>query len=253
MRQRVISSIIGIPLLIAIFLIGPKALQAAWLGIIAIILSELTTMVYGKLDPVNFMLAIGLLGIFSYNDAYLAPALSGYLIITLIYNIIVKNQYPLSKIVLAISGVVYITMMAYLFTPLLAKGFKYIIICLVLAWSYDTCAYLTGRKWGKRRPWPKLSPKKSIEGVIGGAICSILITSTFGLVNGFTLPSLILFAMVGVFIAQSGDLIESAFKRECGVKDAGRIMPGHGGLWDRFDSVLPIIAWANLIFVVIGL
>lgn len=253
MRQRVLSSLVGIPLLIAIFYFGTTALQFAWLTIIAIILGELHHMVFGKLEMINYGLALAFLSAITYDPTYFASALSIYLISALIINVIIKQGYPLTKVVLAITGVIYIATSGFLFNALLVKGFSVIIGCLILAWSYDTCAYLSGRKWGKRRPWPILSPKKSIEGVIGGAIGSIVISSAYGIYAGFSVVSIIVFAIGGVFLAQCGDLIESAYKRECGVKDAGKIMPGHGGLWDRFDSVLPVLAWANFVFIFLGL
>lgn len=128
----------------------------------------------------------------------------------------------------------------------------------ISSWGFDTCAYcvgvLTGKTIGNHKFLPKLSPKKSIEGVIGGIVGAGLIAYIFG---NFFLPEVKWFlcaiAAIGGIIAQIGDLAASAIKRNKGIKDYGKCIPGHGGIMDRFDSMLftaPIIYFLSLLWIV---
>ncbi len=114
-----------------------------------------------------------------------------------------------------------------------------------IAWVCDTCAYFTGRAFGKHKLTPKLSPKKTIEGAIGGVIGSVLVGLIFGYVlyrnempNPRVYVVLALITFVGSIIAQLGDLLASGIKRDHNIKDYGQLIPGHGGIMDRFDSVI---------------
>jgi phosphatidate cytidylyltransferase len=105
-------------------------------------------------------------------------------------------------------------------------------------WACDTFAYFIGRKWGKKKLIPRLSPGKSVEGSIAGFAGSTIIALLAG--TAIHIPiihSLFLGMIIGV-LCQAGDLVESAMKREIGIKDFGAILPGHGGVLDRFDSLL---------------
>jgi phosphatidate cytidylyltransferase len=123
---------------------------------------------------------------------------------------------------------------------------KIIIGLLILIWTNDTFAFIVGKSIGKHKLFERISPKKTIEGFFGGLIFAIfagylisifLIKPTAQFENKSILIWLIIAAIVGV-IGTIGDLIESKFKRIAGVKDSGRIMPGHGGVLDRLDSVI---------------
>ena len=133
------------------------------------------------------------------------------------------------------------------------EGFDYqIVLYLFLTiWMNDTGAYITGRLIGKHKMFPRISPKKSWEGLIGGAIFAVIMA----IVNSFlflehSITSWIVIALLIVIFGTSGDFFESKLKREAGVKDSGSILPGHGGMLDRFDTMLfavPVIfVWINL-------
>ena len=116
----------------------------------------------------------------------------------------------------------------------------YIVFCfLALIWTSDSAAYVFGVTFGKRPLFKSVSPKKSIEGFLGGLIFSLLsvyfIRQFFGI---FSINFLLLLAFVIPFTATLGDLIESFFKREAGVKDSGNLIPGHGGFLDRMDALM---------------
>lgn len=116
------------------------------------------------------------------------------------------------------------------------------LLIFICAWITDSGAYFTGRFLGRTKLIPKVSPKKTVEGAIGGVISCIIIvviyTHGLKLVEAHNIFLTILFAAIASVLSQFGDLIASSIKRDCGVKDFGNILPGHGGLTDRFDSVL---------------
>ncbi len=114
-----------------------------------------------------------------------------------------------------------------------------IIGLLVLIWVNDSFAYLTGKNFGKHKLYSKISPKKTIEGFAGGFIAAIIGgVFIFYLSNSHSLAHWIVIAAIVSVFGTIGDLIQSKFKRQAGVKDSGKIMPGHGGIFDRLDSIL---------------
>lgn len=129
-----------------------------------------------------------------------------------------------------------------------------LLFVMVLIWAADSGAYFAGRKFGKHKLAPKVSPGKTIEGVVGGLIAAALF-SVIG-ASSFDLPvlggvSFVILSVVVVLLSVIGDLFESLFKRRVGVKDSGQLLPGHGGVLDRIDSLTaaaPIFALALIVF-----
>ncbi len=114
-----------------------------------------------------------------------------------------------------------------------------IISVIVLIWTNDSFAYLTGRKFGKNKLFESVSPKKTIEGFIGGLAFSIIIgIIIYNYLNIFSLYNWVIISVSISLIGTLGDLVESKFKRQVKIKDSGNIMPGHGGMLDRLDSLL---------------
>ena len=109
----------------------------------------------------------------------------------------------------------------------------------MVIWSTDTGAYFAGRLWGKNKLAPVISPKKTKEGAVGGILTSLLAAVIYNwFFPIFQLPLLLSSSLLISIFGQIGDLVESAFKRIAGVKDSGKIIPGHGGILDRFDSTI---------------
>lgn len=141
---------------------------------------------------------------------------------------------------------------AFLYAPVMlsfveltreASGGEYLVwIILISSWGCDTCAYVVGMLIGKKKIFPVLSPKKSLEGCIGGVAGAALLGVLYGLfVTGNTARDLGTFALIctiGAVVSMVGDLAASAIKRNRGIKDYGKLIPGHGGVMDRFDSVI---------------
>jgi phosphatidate cytidylyltransferase len=135
------------------------------------------------------------------------------------------------------SGFVFLVLIANFhetFSPLIILG------AFILVWTNDTFAYLIGKNFGKQKLFPSISPKKTVEGFLGGLFFACVASYFIATFTETTLSFnhwLILSIIISVF-GTLGDLIESKFKRQANVKDSGIIMPGHGGLLDRFDSIV---------------
>lgn len=132
----------------------------------------------------------------------------------------------------------------------LPNGLAWLIISFAITWGYDTAAFVAGSTWGRHRLCPDLSPSKSIEGMIGGLAVSTLASALIGYAFGFNAFVVGLIGLLGGCMAQIGDLAESAIKRQFKTKDSGHILPGHGGILDRFDSYLAVIPFLYIILTV---
>tara|TARA_B100000780_G_scaffold81055_1_gene55289 strand:- start:18888 stop:19322 length:435 start_codon:yes stop_codon:yes gene_type:complete len=116
----------------------------------------------------------------------------------------------------------------------------YVLCFLVLIWVSDSAAYVFGVNFGKRPLLKSVSPKKSVEGFMGGLVFSIIFSIIFYYNSNlnFTLTQWLILGVLTTFLGALGDLVQSQFKREAGVKDSGKWLPGHGGLYDRMDSII---------------
>ena len=171
-------------------------------------------------------------------------------------------KYSANQLFSTIFGIFYIpVMISFIFKTreTIAFGQWLAWMVYVSSWGSDTCAYAVGRLFGKHKLAPDLSPKKSVEGSIGGIIGSALIGVIFGLImSNFTGKSenlIIIFAVIGglgSIISQIGDLAASGIKRNYDIKDYGHLIPGHGGILDRYDSIIitaPIVYFLSLYLV----
>lgn len=161
-----------------------------------------------------------------------------------------KNVTP-TAVTYAFSMTVIVTFclwaLANVFNSGDGHGLFYFILVFIVAWGCDTGAYFSGYFFGKHKMTPEISPKKTVEGAVGGVIFTMLIMwvacIVFGIMTDATANTLLLVAVTPVLSVAGmfGDLIASYIKRDCGIKDYGNVMPGHGGVLDRFDSVLAVI------------
>jgi len=172
-----------------------------------------------------------------------------FLFLAFIYELFSKSQRPFMNVAYIVLGMVYIGAPFALLDFIAFDGDKFyadtILGLLLLSWANDTGAYLVGSKIGKTKLIPRISPNKTWEGSIGGvcitflaawALCYLFQDDTS--INWFVLGGI-----VSIF-GSIGDLIESMLKRTSGVKDSGRLMPGHGGLLDRFDAFIFLLPFA---------
>ncbi len=132
------------------------------------------------------------------------------------------------------------------------NGNRWLLVALAIVWAGDTGAYFVGRSFGRRKLAPRISPNKTVEGLLGGLVCALLAAAAFGWYAGATLqqqPALLGVALAAFLASVVGDLFESLLKRHVGVKDSGDVLPGHGGILDRIDAVLaalPVFALGKL-------
>ena len=161
-------------------------------------------------------------------------------------------KYHTEQMLAAFFGVFYVSvMLSYVYQTRMLPGGAYIVWLIFLcSWGCDTCAYCVGVLIGKHKMAPKLSPKKSVEGGIGGIVGAALLGAIFAVAAnkitgaGVNPAQYAVICGVGGMISQIGDLAASAIKRNHDIKDYGKLIPGHGGILDRFDSVIftaPII------------
>lgn len=156
-----------------------------------------------------------------------------------------NSKHNFFESALTILGVLYIPLLFSLIPKIELKetGSYFVWLIFICSWGSDTFAYYTGKFFGKNKLCPKVSPKKTIEGAIGGLIGSMLGCSLFGIIIynfgvHINLYHYLLIGLIGGVSSQIGDLAASIIKRYLGVKDYGSIIPGHGGILDRFDSIL---------------
>jgi phosphatidate cytidylyltransferase len=273
MRSRLIVALIFIPLLIYILLKGDMLLLLFTNIVIAGALYEFYKMMESKgikvYRKVGLVLGLLIPNLFylHYNSVqvttYIAPALV-FVIIAFIFMRVVKNQVENSTrdISYTIFGVFYIS---FLFSHMIAiknlpLGNQWILTAQLMVWACDSMAYFAGMSLGRKffkKGFSKVSPKKSVEGAIGGVLASVFAVFFSHYILGFqgigigVGPLILLGILVGV-TAQIGDLGESLFKREFDVKDSGTILMGHGGILDRFDSmifVLPVMYYFLKFFI----
>lgn len=193
----------------------------------------------------NFLLiAVGTLFVYLIYLFFVAVFMRGELKYSVVSEIFTASLYVISSFT-AISVMRYMT-----------GGIWFLVMLLVAAWGSDTFAYFTGMLFGKHKLIPEISPKKTIEGSVGGIVCATLLMTLFGfLVGTFTslTPNYLVLVLSGLILSaasQVGDLIASLIKRENGIKDYGRVFPGHGGVMDRFDSVLSIATALMIICII---
>ena len=177
-----------------------------------------------------------------------------FLIALLTVYVFTYPKYGPSEIFTAFFGIFYVpVMLSFIYlTREMDKGYIIVWLIFLASWGTDTFAYCIGVLFGKHKMSPKLSPKKSVEGAIGGIAGAIVLTFIYLYIfrneaNLQVAPDIIFLSIsagAGGFISMIGDLAASAIKRHTGIKDYGKLIPGHGGILDRFDSVIitaPII------------
>ena len=172
------------------------------------------------------------------------------MIVMMVFLFIMVNRYPKyhsSQIMQAVFGILYVgVMFSFLYqTRMLQNGTYTVWLIFISSWGCDTCAYCVGKLIGRHKMSPVLSPKKSVEGAIGGVAGTMLLTYIYARIFAVQMDIthiqvciLTLISAAGALLSMVGDLTASAIKRNYDVKDYGKLIPGHGGVLDRFDSVI---------------
>ena len=163
----------------------------------------------------------------------------------IIASLYTQTDKPFTSLAYSLTSLAYVVfplaLSNVLFDVGAAGGFNLLLAVFVFAWCNDTFAYLVGCKFGKHRLFERHSPKKSWEGFFGGLAATLLAAGVVFWIEGGNLLFWHLIALIVSIVGTFGDLVESMFKRQMGVKDSGNILPGHGGILDRFDILLTVL------------
>ena len=258
MRTRVIAGLLLVPLLMLIIL-GGTPLYIGEAIIIAIALNEFYKAFEEKdikpLYYIGYIFSIYLL-IKNYLELSISYTYTLIFILFLIAIIpILTLRRNIMDIVVTFFGIFYVGVLID-FIVLTMDGFvdgkKLVWLIFIIAFMTDTFAYFAGYLFGKHKLIPEVSPKKTIEGSIGGILGSTICCLIFGYIFKLDIVMMIVIGSIGSIIAQIGDLFASSIKRYVGIKDYGNLIPGHGGILDRFDSVIlvaPFVYSAIILFI----
>lgn len=173
-------------------------------------------------------------------DRYGMMAVIFALVLVMFVYVFTYPKFRAEQIMAAYFGVIYVAvMLSFIYlTRDLSDGKFLVWLIFLCSWGCDTCAYCVGMLIGKHKMAPVLSPKKSVEGGIGGVVGAALLGVAYAAATGGPMMEYAVICAVGALISMVGDLAASAIKRNQGIKDYGKLIPGHGGILDRFDSVI---------------
>ena len=191
--------------------------------------------IVGYLGAVLYYISL-LLGFESYG---LMAVLVSLILVMFVY-VFTYPKYHANQVMAAFFGVVYVAVMLsfILMTRNLPDGKFIVWLIFLCSWGCDTCAYCVGMLIGKHKMAPVLSPKKSVEGGVGGVVGAALLGVIYAAATQGPMVEYAVICGIGALISMVGDLASSAIKRNQGIKDYGKLIPGHGGILDRFDSVI---------------
>lgn len=246
MKTRIISALVAVPLFLFVVIRGGILLKmAVFLSTLIAINEFFNGFKHIEKNPSKKI------GIFSTIVMFIITFKSNMtelimfwffisMLLILIYKLY-KKEFDVFSSMITAMGIFYIVFFMYhiVFIENLVKYHQLIWLVFISAWATDTFAYFTGYFFGSHKLCPEISPKKTVEGAVGGILGSVLVSILFGY---YIAPQIIfhcaIIGFLGSIVGQFGDLTASVFKRYVGIKDYGKIMPGHGGILDRFDSIL---------------
>ena len=276
-RKRLVTAIVLGPLFLAAVAVGGVVFLVAVLVLVGLAAWEFFRLAASKRSRPRTVPGIGLALLFPVlfflapANALLVPALLvlGVLGVALAQLLDRDGDEALGSVSVTVYGSAYVGLLFGHFVLIreisrVVPGMPYwwgavlVGLTVVLAWLNDSAAYVIGRRWGRRKLIPRVSPGKTIEGAAGALIVTMLVAVAVVLAAGSRMPllapadALAIGALVAV-AGPVGDLVESAFKRDAGVKDASELIPGHGGILDRFDSLMAVApaVWYYLRIVVL--
>ncbi len=255
MKVRVITAIVGILAVLLLVWLGSWFLTGAVMAVALLALLEYDKMlrhfdvrIYMYPAALATLLMIGAAGFYSLKIFMAAVLLTFVLLLYLILGI---KKESMTGLIYTAFGAVYFGIGFGALTLLrgseellpagavsIEPGIFLIMLALICTWASDSFAYLVGKRFGKRKMAPHISPNKTVEGLAGGAVGCVALGVILSASVGYDLVEGFLLSLMCAVMAPMGDLFESYVKRACDIKDSGNILPGHGGMMDRFDSLL---------------
>ncbi|MFE0503810.1 phosphatidate cytidylyltransferase [Peribacillus butanolivorans] len=264
MKQRIITAVVAAAIFTPIVILGgiPFLLLVYLLASIGLYeLMKMKNMRVVSFEAILSHILLWVLLLPNENTAFLANInydkvqifLMGVLLL-LLYTVVSKNRFTFDDAGFLVITILYLGMgFYYLFETRdsLGLGLIYILLALFTIWATDSGAYFIGKSLGKRKLWPEISPNKTVEGFFGGIFSALIVGVLFYVFSSldYTLLQLLLISLIIAIFGQLGDLVQSAYKRHYGVKDSGKLLPGHGGILDRLDSLIFILPILHLLHV----
>ena len=270
MKTRIIASLVGIAIAVVVMVFGE--MNPLVMAIAVSLLNALLCGEYLSAKNIHKNLLIFIVCLIFAVSMPLVSLTAFWYIPIYIFSLILfsflvffHDKIHLDEVIFSYAGTMLLTLSMSLFARLTCEG-KYLsfwcVLTLAVPWMADSTAYFAGRYFGKRKLCPAISPKKTVEGafgsVLGGIVGSMLLGLIFLLIyRGVSINflSLLLIGLINSMVSIIGDLVFSVVKRHCNIKDYGTIMPGHGGMLDRFDSVIfciPVVYILSRFFVIIA-
>lgn len=262
MKQRIITAIVAIAIFLPIVIYGGTIFVLLTYLMASIGLYELFKMRKIPIKSAPGIISLILLWIFLLPKEVENKIIGSYafsktevillaVLLFLTYTVITKNKFTFDDVAFCVLTTLYVGIGFFYFIETRTYGLAYVFYSLFVIWATDSGAYFIGRALGKRKLCPAISPNKTVEGFIGGICCALVVGILFAIFSNIdsSVIALIIISLVLSVFGQVGDLVESAFKRHYNVKDSGNILPGHGGILDRFDSLL--FVWPLLNFLLI--
>ena len=246
-KTRLISGIVLVIIALATIISGSWILFFTLLAVSLIGMRELYKVMKVSDEHVTVLELVGYLGAVLYYIAmkadfgnYGTMAIIISMILILFVYVFGYPKYRAEQVMAAFFGVIYVAvMLSFIYlTRSLPDGKFLVWLIFLCSWGCDTCAYCVGMLIGKHKMAPLLSPKKSIEGAVGGVVGAALLGVIYAAATQGKMAEYALICAVGALISMVGDLAASAIKRNQNIKDYGKLIPGHGGILDRFDSVI---------------
>lgn len=258
MKTRTITAIIALLIFVPIVVLGSWPLLFTVFLLAYTALYEILKMNRIHIFSIPGMLSMVALFIVMMPQESYMPYISMFQVdliivmalLMLSFTVISKNRFSFVDMGFCVLAVAYVGIGFMYFYETREEGIIYILYGLLIVWVTDTGAYLFGRALGRRKLWPQISPNKTLEGFLGGIFCSVLLALLFylmGWIEGVHVILFLLLTMILSMFGQLGDLVESALKRHFDVKDSGRLLPGHGGVLDRFDSFIFVLPLMNIL------
>lgn len=258
---RVATAVVGIPLILLVLFVGGTVFKAVIVLTAVIAAAEAFHMLRARDHHPALLLGLATTAVLAAApglphpwDWWRGTLMVGTMVFGLWFLLGRKTFDSFIDWVLTIAIVVYTGGMLGSLISLRAfhSGAKLVLLTLILTWAYDTGAYFSGRTWGTRPFMQWISPSKTWEGVIGGVVFSVAVALIAAIPLSVRLPIAVALGVAVPVAAQIGDLVESMMKRYSGVKDSGNIIPGHGGVLDRIDSLLFSGTAAYYVFLMSG-